>query len=288
MSAGTPEPEAEFGTILKSAGGGDAPAIIEVAQQAVEPRELDEEKLYAVVGPDGGVHVLDLAEYRDRPDRAKGTYKPATVEAFIAYVGAHERIGETTVWVHPTSGKVVAVLDDTDNVAAGWGSHRVELSMLQTPEWKFWLAQDNKPMKQQAFAEHIEDGMDDIRVPVAAELLEIAQSIHSTNSATFRSGYRLHDGQYNVQYDEQVETSAGTRGELVVPEEFELGLAPFIGEDSFRIKARLRVRPQGGQLSLGYKLENPERAVNTVLEDVAKRIAEKFGERVYIGDAPAG
>lgn len=283
MSAGKPE----FTELKGVAHAGDAAHIIATAKESVEPKELDKDKLYAVVSGDGGVQVLDLERFRDRPERAKGTYRPATVEDFIAYVEAHKREEETTVWVHPTTGKVVAVLDDSDGLAAGWGEHRAELTLLQTPEWKFWLDKNDKLMGQSDFAERIEAGMDDIRDPVAAQMLEIAQSIHSSNNATFRSGYQLHDGQYNVAYDEKVETRAGASGELAVPQTFTLGIAPFIGEDAFQIIARLRVRVRDGQLAIGYKLDNPERAVNAVLEDVAKRIKDKFGARVYIGDTPS-
>lgn len=290
-----PTPEPAFGTV-RTANAEGAAAIIEVAKESVDPTALDanaEGVIYSVVGADGGVRVLDLERYRDRPERPRGTYYPATVEAFINYVSAHHAGMETTVWVHPTEGQVVAVLDDHDGGLAGWGKHRAELSLLPTPEWTFWSEKDGELMGQQEFAELIEGGVRQIREPNAADMLEIAQSFHATTDANFRSKIVLASGEVRMAYDETIDAKAGQSGDIKIPQEFELAIAPFIGEDEYKVMARFRYRVRNGNLQLGYSLIEPELVVRDALERIADRITARFeeqyesdGRRVYLGRPP--
>lgn len=260
----------------------DAAAIIATAQEASKPHVLNAEILYAVRDSAGAVQPLDLERFREQPDRAKGTYKPATVDAFIDYVEKHANDDYTTVWVHPTQGHIEAILDDNAPGETAWRSHRASLDLIVTPEWKFWLENDGDLMGQQAFAEKIEDGIREVHEPDAAEMLEIAQSIQATTDVAFRSSIQVHSGEVQMAYDEKVEASAGRTGELTVPKTFVLAIAPFVGEPAYKITARLRYRVDSGTLRIGYRLEQPERAVRDVLEGIAGRVGKKF-DRVYMG-----
>jgi uncharacterized protein YfdQ (DUF2303 family) len=266
---------------LASASAGTA-AVIETAQEAVEPRLLDTAELYAVRDSTGALRPLDLEKFRGQPDRARGTYKPATVEAFIDYVEEHVDKEKTTVWVHPTEGKIQAILDDNASNETAWGDHRALLELIVTPEWEFWLANDGELLSQQAFAEKIEDGVREIIKPDAAEMLEIAQSIQATTDVAFRSKIEIHSGEVQMAYDEKTQATAGKAGQLTVPQTFDLAISPFVGEDPYKITARLRYRAEGGTLRIGYRLDQPERAVRDVLEGIAKTVGEKF-DRVYMG-----
>lgn len=275
------------GTALGGITAGDA-AIIETAQQAVPPVELDRDKLYAFRLADGGLGVVNLEAAREAPDRTRGTYRPATVASFLEYVKEWAN-ANSTVWVHPTAAKVVAVLDDHGDIdSPGWREHIVLLELIPTPEWKAWREKDGQLMDQQSFAEHIEDHLEDVVDPVGAKMLEIAKSIQTTTGVKFRSGFDLSSGEVKFEYDETVEAKAGEKGDLVVPAEFELGIAPYVGEDAYRIKARFRYRNRGGTLQLGYKLDRPEEAERTILEGIGARIGTELGSKapVYLG-APA-
>ncbi len=189
----------------------------------------------------------------------------------------------TTIWVHPENGKVVAVLDDHPPAGAAWGKHRAELHLVVTDEWKFWTANDGQMLSQEAFAEHIELGLREIREPAGADMLEIAQSFYATTNAEMRSARRLQDGSVRVMYNEETEASAGARGELDIPKQFTLGVAPFLGEDAYEVVARLRYRINNGDLRLGYKLERPADVVRDALGQIAARLGEEFGDHVFMG-----
>lgn len=274
------------GELLVAAGNGDEAAVIDVATRAAVPNVLDPDKPLGIVLPIGSALVQpDLSAWREQPTRKTGIYRPATVEAFADYVGHHLN-DDTTVWVHPTSGKVVAVIDDNGAGDPAWGEHRAELQLAKTEEWKYWVEKDKHMMSQVEFAEHIEGGLDDIAVPDGADLLEIAQTFHMTKGVTFRSSTRLSTGQQQFQYDEESKASAGVSGQLTIPTNIVLAIAPFFGEKPSRVGARLRFRLSDGHLKLSYLLDRPDVIVRDALEVVAETLSEKF-PLTYVGDAPS-
>jgi uncharacterized protein YfdQ (DUF2303 family) len=276
----------EISPVLAS-GACDEQAVIDVATRAAEPNVLDPEKPLGIVVPAGSELALpDLSAWRMWPSRKTGLYRPATVEAFSEYVGEHLDADASTIWVHPTSGRVVAILDDHHPEDAGWREWRVDLQLAHTAEWNYWIAQDRKMLSQVDFAEHIEGGLEEIAVPDGADLLEIAQTFQMTSGANFRSSVRLATGQQQFQYDEEGTATAGLTGQLKVPTQILLVIAPFFGEQPSRINARLRFRLNSGKLTLGYMLDRPEVIIRDALEKVAETLAEKFAH-TYVGDAPA-
>jgi uncharacterized protein YfdQ (DUF2303 family) len=274
---------------------GDIQAAIDAGTALGEPHPLEEiYQPHVVVVPEGGrVEVIDVAErfeaFAERPRRAKGRYTAATVEAFIAYVKQHREHEATTIWVEPTDGKVLAVLNDHGDGqdAPAWRDWTATLALRHTDEWNHWKSRDGLLGGQEDFAEHIEDGLTEIADPTGAELLEIAQTFHATTAAQFRQATRLSDGRIQVRYDEEIDAKAGTSGELAIPQEITLLLAPYVGEEAVELKARLRYRVSGGALRIGYKLDRPERVIRDALEHIAERLLSEFGDHVYLGAAPA-
>lgn len=265
----------------------DAAAVIAVAKEAAERKltlqAVDPDEAYVTLDRDGNARILDLERLRDQPDRAKGTYEPATVESFVDYVAKHQEKEHTTIWVHSTKGEVLAILDDHAAKATAWREHRAKLTLERSTEWDFWLEKDNSLMTQTDFADHLEEGLPDIVEPDGATLLEIAEKFHATTAVKFRSGVDRTSGEVKFMYDESIEASAETaNGKIAVPRSFTLMLAPFIGEEKVVVTARLRHKAQGGTLFLGYKLERPERVTEEALEGIAERLDDKF-TRVYRG-----
>jgi len=273
---------------LESADGRDDAALIEAVRLTNEPGVLDPATPQAIVVPAGAALVIpDLRLWRRHPARPTGTYRPATVASFVSYTKHYARVDETTVWVHPTSGKCVAVIDDHDVDLAGWGDHRAELALQPTPEWTHWMTLDGKLVTQEQFAEHIEAGLQEIEQPDGATMLEMAQSFRLTNNASFRTAKRLVSGEQQFLYDETVEASAGRGGEITVPSAFILLVAPFVGEQDRQVVAKLRYRMSGGSFAIGYKLERPDKVVRDALDAVAAQMAGEF-PRVFVGEPAIG
>lgn len=263
---------------------GDAAAIIEAARETADPATLiGEDGPQAFVIPkDATLEIPDLSAWRAYPYRKRGLYWPGTVQSLIDYVGKHADTDSTTIWIDQDDAVIAAVLNDHAPTEAHWGDHRAILDLKPSPEWLYWTKNDQKLLSQEEFVEHLEAGIDDILEPTGAELLELAQSFHATSGATFRSSIRLASGEQQLQYDETIAATAGARGEVTVPTRFMLGISPFVGEDPYKIVARLRFRVTGGTLRLGYYLDRPDRVRRDALEQIADRIAETFAN-VYAG-----
>lgn len=266
-------------------GDSDAQAIIDVALRSAAPTLLEAGSIYAFATPVGGdIEIHDLEKMLPAPRRKRGIYHPATVEALTDYLNVHSATS-TTVWVHPTSGSIVAIVDDHGADTPGWREHRVELQLTPTPEWTFWLRRDGHMLSQVEFAEHIEEGAVSIVRPDAATMLEVAQTFHAHTTAEFRSSTRLQSGETRLAYDETVQASAGAAGDMIVPTELQLSISPFLGEPPYRVTARLRFRVNGGKLTLGYRLDRPDRIASDALDGIRARIVEHV-PRVYLGTPP--
>lgn len=269
--------------------GGDVQAALDAGLAMADPTPLGRGELYSLALPHGGAHmVLDTEQYALRPSRQKGCYHPATVNALVLVIERYQDQDETTLWVHPTSGRIVAIFNDNDghNHDSGWRDHRAELQLQTTPEWNHWLSQDGNQLSQRNFAEHIEDGLAEIVSPDAADMLELAQTIQATQGANFRSAIRLDNGQVQAKYEETIDTKAGQSGQLTIPTEFKLAIAPFLGENPYSIAARFRYRLSGGSLTMGFKLERPDAVVRDALAKVAERLSTHFADLPVLSGAP--
>ncbi len=267
----------------------DTQPIIDAATRAAEPSALDETaRFHTVVSTDGVVEIIDLDKLRDdrrfahQPRRKEGIYRVHDAPSFVAYLNKHAD-PDTEVWADSVNAKIVGVLDaheQTDGTVPGarHESHRVEYAVLLTDAWKAWTAIDGQLVDQERLAEHFEDRSIDIIKPSAADMLELAQSFRATTSLAFESSKRLSDGQRQFEYREDVQAQAGKRGQLDIPEVFEIALKPFEGADPFKVTARFRYRIAAGRLLVGYKLDRPEdvlrQAFKTVVDNVEEGIAD--------------
>lgn len=260
-----------------------AEVIDEITRQAVEPVPLEPLTSYLIPA---GKEIVDTGEqFADRPARKSGEYAPATVQAFIDYVDEHHTQA-TTIWVDKIRHRVTAVLNDHDKTSAGWGDYVARLQLLQTPEWKHWALHDGKWLDRDTFAEHLQDGVDTIRVPDAATLLEIAQSIQGVVKADFKSAQRLDNGEVSFKYHEEVEATAGRAGHLEIPASFDLLVAPFYGEQPEILHARLRYRIRSGQLTIGYKLDRPLDVIQACVDRISERLIAVGLVRTFMGEPP--
>ncbi len=278
----------------------NAQAIVNAATRAAEPTALDDSvRFHTVVSPDGTVEVLDLekladeAKFSHTPRRKRGTYKVHDAQSLVAYLEKHAD-PDTEVWADAVAAKIVGVLDAHENTdgsvpGARHEEHRVEYAVLLTEAWKAWAEHDGKLLDQETLAEHFESRSIDIRKPAAADMLELAQSFRATTSLAFESSKRLSDGQRQFEYREDVTAQAGKKGQLDIPETFELALKPFEGADGFKVTARFRYRLSSGRLLVGYKLDRPEdvlrQAFQTVVEKVEEGVAEldRLNSPVFLG-----
>lgn len=258
----------------------EAEALIEVAQKAVaqdaQPHPEIEGLYLGVLDDDHGLRDYDLERYLPAPRRKHGSVTLHDAASFGAYVNRHASPG-TVLYADCNSNRIVAVLNDHASDGPGWGDHTATLQLAHTREWQHWASQDGKLQGQQAFAEHIEQGLLEIVEPPSADMLELAQSFEAKSSASFKSGNLLQDGSRQLVYQETVDARAGQTGNITIPKQFKLGIAPYEGTDPYEIVARLRYRLQSEHLTIGYTLVRPHDVLRAAFGDVLVAIEASTG-----------
>jgi uncharacterized protein YfdQ (DUF2303 family) len=131
----------------------------------------------------------------------------------------------------------------------------------------------------------IEDHRADIQSPPAADLLELAQTFQATTKVSFKSGSVLKSGQRQLQYVEETQASAGQKGNISIPDEFQLALRVYEGaEVADAVTARLRYRIDGdGRLGLMFVLDQLPDVVNAAFEGVIAQLDEQVGVPIMRG-----
>jgi uncharacterized protein YfdQ (DUF2303 family) len=257
--------------------------IVDTTLRAAPPVALEIGKIHAFHTA-GGVKTVDLTgpEHTGLPPRKQGT---TTVRDFTSFTAYWEKHADDNSEVYADSERltVTAVLDAHTAADARWAGHRLHLALRETTAWKQWLHMDGELMDQEKFAEFIEDHLPELLDPVAADMLEIAQSFQAASKVDFQSASRLASGQRQFQYVETTTAKAGQKGQLTVPETFVVGLVPFEGSEGYRLTARLRYRIGQNGLRLGYKLERPDEIRKTAFADVVKAIGEQIDQPVMNG-----
>jgi uncharacterized protein YfdQ (DUF2303 family) len=261
----------------------EAEAIAELAVLGVAPEALDPAELYVYRGD-----VLNLEKHLDSPFRMKGNTRLFD-DASFSTLTQRFKTDTTMIYADLYRFEFVSVFNDASPVeGAAWGDHRAVLTLKATPEWNHWIGPNGQMLSQEAFAEHIETGADEVVSPSGAEMLELAQTFHAKNNVAFKQATILASGERQFAYEETIAAKAGQTGQLTIPKEFELGIAPFEGTDKYKVVARLRYRIREGALSIGYKLDRPELVQRAAFDDVAGRISNAADLSLLAGLPPVG
>ncbi|MEW2420480.1 DUF2303 family protein [Streptomyces nigra] len=258
--------------------------IAALAQSALAPKEVEAGAIYLVATADGDVRQFDLTgpQYTGQLARKTGRTTVRDAASFLAYWAKHHD-DASEVYADVEQLTITAVLDAHAADEPGFGEHRLTLALRKTKAWDEWLALDGKLVDQDRFANFLEDHLPNLVEPDAATMLEIAQSIKATTKADFQSSSRLQSGERKFAYVEDTKASAGAKGDLAIPEVFKIAVPPFEGADAYSMTARFKYRLGGGQLALGYKLEQPEERAKAAFADVLAAIAEDITVPVLNG-----
>jgi uncharacterized protein YfdQ (DUF2303 family) len=253
----------------------NAQTVAELARSATEPHKVEPGGIYLIATADGQVKQIDLTgdTYRDTPRRKTGTTTVRDAASFLAYWAKHADT-DSEVYADREALTITAVLNAHTDGGARFGDHRLVLRLKHTESFMAWKAASGQPMGQVPFAEFLEDHRIDIHTPPAAELLELAQTFQATTRVTFKSASSLKSGQRQLSYVEETDASAGAKGQIAIPDSFDLGLAVFQGAtEADAVTARLRYRVSGeGRLTLIFILDRLTEVVDAAFEGVVAAI----------------
>lgn len=241
--------------------------------------------------------TLPLERYADNPRRKRAKATLDDQDSFARYVNQHKLLLVTALFgrISEHGGSFAAIFDyhtqndlgeggkiTTPGETPRWGEHRADLTLAFTPEWIRWTKSDGVPLSQVAFAEMIEDNLPDIVAPSAADLLEIVQDLTAKKAVNFKSTARLNNGQVGLIYEESI-TTGKREGQIDLPSEFTISIAPFRGSPAVGIKARLRFRINDGVLQFVYRLNQPSKVIEAAFDSARTYIAAQTDLPVLLG-----
>jgi uncharacterized protein YfdQ (DUF2303 family) len=262
-----------------------ASVIANIAVQGVEPHDLEAGVVYATPDGRGGVKFHDTDAWADNPRRAKASRTVTDAASFVAYLKRHST-DATEVYADTPGSTVVAVIDSHTGAdkPAGWEGHKLQLSLVKTPAWLAWMANDlglnpRGWFNQAEFAEFIEARALDVVDPDHARLIEIATTFEAKSSADFGSAVRLDNGEVKFEYSETVAAKAGSKGSLEIPKTLKLAIRPYIGGPIYHVIAQFRYRVNGGDLKLGFAVERPQDILDAAFADVVTEIRDGKTEK---------
>lgn len=271
--------------------------IADLTRAGTEPRRLEIGEYYVVQGGDGTIREIDLTgdHYRDNPRQLDAAVALTHVDSLLTYWDKHNDT-DSDMFADRDRRTITAIIDahqgkeQEPDYRARWQSHRATLTLTHSDPLKAWLARDNKLDTQVGFAEFIEEWMGYIKTPDAADLLEMAQSFQATTKASFKSGFKLVNGQRQLEYTEEV--NATVKGDAIaVPQTMTLRLPIWRGastSEEFLARIRYRVNHGGpGQLGIGFKLDRPTDIIDAAFEAEVGLVEQHIGRPVLRG-APAG
>ena len=270
----------------------DMQALIEAARQGVAPVPVTASAtaplIYLPNAERGEGEITSLERYLSTPLRKRGTVEVFDPASFNQVLRDNEGAGNVAIYLdrNPDKPSVEAVLNGHGKDGAGWGDLRCRIVFRPTPQWAKWKAIDGKLLGQTEFAEFVEDNIADIVTPSGAQMLEIVTAFQATRTTAFRRAVRLSSGQVQFENVENIEAKVGA-GQIAVPEELTLSLAPLQGSPVFAVPARFRYRLEDGRLRLGIKLQRLEDLMRDVIEDVISKIERGTNVSVLEGVAPA-
>lgn len=220
-----------------------------------------------------GIKATQFPELSDTPKRIKQTVEIDTAESFIEYFNNFST--DRSVIYLSQNNVFTGIIDHYDADKPAFCNHRVIFHPATTDEWNSWSQNSGKKFNQEDFAFFIEDNSDEIQNPPAAEMLEIATTLKAKTKISFASAKSLANGQTQLTYVEEIDGSAGPKGELKIPEKITIGMRLFKGGDAYKMEARFRYRIREGSISLWYDLIKPRKTKDAAIEDIKQQISDQ-------------
>lgn len=287
------------------------PHILEVAHPVT-----DEKAALALV-PEG-LRVVPLKpvldEFRQFPERRKGTAQLADLQSFVQHVNRFKD-ADSAIFASPDRARplLTAVLDyhesvedadDPTKALPRHGQHRSIYTCPLSEEWKAWTQRQGQTMSQTEFAEFIENHIDDVhlvedettlqtlvgqlggRLAGRSALVELSRGLQVSVETAVQQAVTLATGEIAIKYVEQHTDGAGAP--IKVPNLFVIAIPVFVGGDRYQIPVRLRYRLAGSRLTWHFLLYRADRSFDDAYAELCAEAAEQTGLPLYRGTPEQG
>jgi uncharacterized protein YfdQ (DUF2303 family) len=238
--------------------------------------------------------IIPTESFQMTPDLPRGTVAMESLASLVSYTLSHKG-GGFHVFASLEKMRIDSVMDwhepaiNSELPHPKWGDHRANLALKFTQQWKNWTGICSKPLGQVAFAEFIEENLNEIIEPTPADVLTIATSLSGKRKVNFTNSTSLGNGDVSLQWEEQ--TDAKAAGDVRVPSRIKLAIPIFRGaedETTFEIQALFRYRVSEGRLTFEIRLLHSDKVLDMAFAALVGVLrqnldADKGESRVLIG-----
>jgi uncharacterized protein YfdQ (DUF2303 family) len=244
-------------------------AAIEAGKQLAS-KQFTVNKTELMLVPEGfSVQVLPG---QDKPRYVGEHIQHETAESFLQYYALNATYN-TAIFLKSATNTFTAIFNYHEFKPEGeaetlpnWCDHKSSFELKLTPEWDSWQKNNGRKMSQEDFAEFITNNLEEIIDPPGAQMLEIATSLQAKTKVNFSKAIKLSNGQTSLEYSEEINGTAGPKGDIKIPEEFTIGMRLFKGAEAYQMKARLKYRIETARLIMWYELIRPHKVIEANVE----------------------
>lgn len=237
-----------------------------------------------------GAELQVLDKLLDAPRFINEEVPARSVESFLGYYNRFAN-PDSTIMAEIDKAKFTGVLDyHGAGSGPAKGKHRVTYCCPETEEWEKWKGADGDRMTQEEFATFLEDNHLQIYRPSAAEfqpeeldvkldalpsgtdMLEIARTLQVHEKSNITSATNLQSGAIRIDYQEDINGTAGAKGQFEIPKYFVITPQLFKDGKAYLLLCRLKYRKAGPSVQLWYELVRPAKVHEAAVKDVVDHI----------------
>lgn len=231
------------------------------------------------------VKATSLEKWQPNPLRTQANTKLATQKDFVAYLQKHAKTA--AIFADRKALKFHAIMD-YHGEQPEWLDHQATLVHERSQQLTTWVSKANQFMNQEAFAEFLDENLNDIQTPTPASVLDFVECLQCTRKETFRSAVKQTTGEMSFIWTKENQSQESTS----ILEEFTLGIPVWHRGEAIAIGARLyhRISEVEGKakLTFKYRLEHLERIIDKLWDEQLEALRADLLEicPVYEGTAP--
>jgi Uncharacterized conserved protein (DUF2303) len=156
-------------------------------------------------------------------------------------------------------------------------AHKITFRPRYSEPWTRWL--HAKPMLQVEFAEFIEENRGDIRVPEAAQLLDIIRTFKASRKQDYDSVVYQPNGDVMINYSDT--TLQAGKG-VPVPSELQLGIPVYFRGLVYAVPVFMRYKVDG-KVTFSLKVDRADYIEEAAFNEITMKIRDEAGVPVHLG-----
>jgi uncharacterized protein YfdQ (DUF2303 family) len=284
----------------------DLTPVIDAARECAVPYVHDTdgtEGPVSFVVPDGcqvrTLHPVEIDAAAEpsmsAPLRKRGEALLDSHRSVIDYLMRHACAG-TALWASREDAEYAVVIDghEPEGGSAGWGSHTGTYRPAVSVPWQRWSSRNGKWMGQEAFADLLDEGVNDFDARVAgdpspADVEAMIRTFRYTVKLDATEDIRP-DGTAVVSYQETTQGRSTKSGNVELPRFFFLALYPYrlpgltteeegkVAPYRLRVRLRHKFDPREKRVGFAFEIlnlvEHQDRAFGEVLGLITGGLAE--------------